>query len=517
MLRHANLRAFAYCTLAIITLCTSAAGAGRGPGGVVKAPDGSAVGKQWLFVVGIDRYQNWRAWPELDCAVSDAKAVRDVLRERYHVNEVVQLYDKDATRTAIVGKLRYLARNTAATDSVLIYYAGHGNLDDLENIGFWVPVEGTREPTTWIGSDRVKRYVGGMKAKHVLLISDSCFAGDFFRERSGIPDITEAYYKRAYALPSRQAMTSGGLEPVADAACKGRSPFAYWLIYTLENNQKPYLVPNTLFDRLKEGVAANSNQTPRVGYLHGAQHAGGEFVFFLKQQGTPPPPPKADLSKWRREQEELKRLKAEAERRKRMNAAIEALDIAKQYDQADYVDTKRKAEKWSDYLRDFGSTGHEVSYARERQRHWQHYRPAVRVPTASTPTGKTWTNPKDGSEMVSVRGGTFKMGEGSDAHAVSVGSFHIGKHEVTNKQFKKFVDANPQWSKSRIDSKYHNGAYLDHWEGDTYPSDKPDHPVVCVSWFAAKAYCEWAGGRLPTEAEWEYACRGRSMGKGVAH
>ena len=127
---------------------------------------------------------------------------------------------------------------------------------------------------------------------------------------------------------------------------------------------------------------------------------------------------------------------------------------------------------------------------------------------AARPSGKTWTNPKDGSEMVLVPAGSFKMGEGDEAHDVSLDSFYIGKYEVTNRQFKNFVDANPQWRKGRVDSKYARGPYLNDWEGDTYPSDKADHPVVCVSWFAAKAYCEWAGGRLPTEAEWEKAARG---------
>jgi len=115
--------------------------------------------------------------------------------------------------------------------------------------------------------------------------------------------------------------------------------------------------------------------------------------------------------------------------------------------------------------------------------------------------------------MIQVPAGTFRMGEGSDAHDVRVEAFYIGKYEVTNRQFSKFLEANPQWRKDRIDSKYHDGDYLKHWTGDTYPADKADHPVVYVSWFAAKAYCEWAGGRLPTEAEWEYACRGGSTTK----
>ena len=123
---------------------------------------------------------------------------------------------------------------------------------------------------------------------------------------------------------------------------------------------------------------------------------------------------------------------------------------------------------------------------------------------------QTW---KDGSEMVLVPAGAFKMGDASQAHDVQVAGFYIGKCEVTNRQFKKFLLANRQWRKDRIDRKYHDGDYLKDWEGDTYTPDKADHPVVYVSWFAAKAYCEWAGGRLPTEAEWEYACRAGSTTK----
>lgn len=272
------------CVLLCGFAASPGAGADRGFAGTVTAPDGTRPGKQWLLVIGIDEYQNWRVWPELDCAVSDAKGVRDVLKDRYHINRVEELFDGDATRTGIYGKLRWLGRNTKPNDSLMIYYAGHGKLDDFERIGFWVPVDGTLDATTWLGSDRVRRAVANMPAKHVLLISDSCFGGDFFREGTGIPRIDEAYYRRAYAKRSRQAMTSGGVEPVADAALRGHSPFAYWLIDALKTNMQRYLVPNKLFEEIKVGVARNSNQTPRVGYLHGAQDAGGEFMFFLKLQ-----------------------------------------------------------------------------------------------------------------------------------------------------------------------------------------------------------------------------------------
>ena len=133
--------------------------------------------------------------------------------------------------------------------------------------------------------------------------------------------------------------------------------------------------------------------------------------------------------------------------------------------------------------------------------------------------------PSDG--MVLIPAGEFDMGSNDPeakgdeqpVHRVYVDAFYMDRTEVTNAQFKEFLLENPQWhnklivTKADLFSTPSDGNYLFTWSGNNYPQGKADYPVRYVSWTAARAYANWAGKRLPTEAEWEYAARGGLKGK----
>jgi len=155
--------------------------------------------------------------------------------------------------------------------------------------------------------------------------------------------------------------------------------------------------------------------------------------------------------------------------------------------------------------------------------------PRTAVPTMVPVAVETQTRPQDGMVMVCVPAGEFLMGSAARAsgananekpqHTVYLDTFWIDRTEVTVAQFRAFVQSSGYqtsaekqgwayaWVESAKEWQKVNGADWQHPFGPGSSAEE-DHPVVQVSWVDAMAYCEWAGGSLPTEAQWEKAARG---------
>jgi formylglycine-generating enzyme len=114
--------------------------------------------------------------------------------------------------------------------------------------------------------------------------------------------------------------------------------------------------------------------------------------------------------------------------------------------------------------------------------------------------------------MANITAGEYRpLYLSSDSPVVSVSSFRLDKHPVTNREFQRFVEDNPKWQRDAIPSLFAENAYLSHWANTSNQyepnSTDLDKPVVFVSWYAAQTYCQAQQKRLPTVAEWEYVAQ----------
>ncbi|MCW8857962.1 MAG: formylglycine-generating enzyme family protein [Kangiella sp.] len=111
----------------------------------------------------------------------------------------------------------------------------------------------------------------------------------------------------------------------------------------------------------------------------------------------------------------------------------------------------------------------------------------------------------DGMEL--VEGGQYRpLYMSKDSPIQVVDDFYLDRHPVTNQDFQTFINDNPGWAKNQAPKVFVEEHYLQHWQSDTdYPKEVSSSPVTNVSWFAADAYCQAQGKRLPRVSEWELA------------
>jgi formylglycine-generating enzyme required for sulfatase activity len=488
--------------------------------------------------------------PRLNYAVADAQAVAAALPDLGFPRQNVRvLLDGEATRARIESVLYREFTKIGADDRLLVYFAGHGETLPVRGgeEGYFLPVDADRAalPATAILMEDMKRIGKRVRAKHVLFVMDACFSG-FSLTRDLTPrSTTDAYLASAMKEPVVQVLTAGrkGERAIEEG---GHGLFTRRFLDGLRGLADPdgrgIITAGQLGAWLEPRVTRDSDgrMHPQSGRLDGE----GQFVF-LRPGATLaalPPVPPGPLQGREEIRQEFGSLS--------VSARVAGVDV---WIGDQKIWTSRPGASWLVPNLPMGT--HRVVGRKDGHREWErevrvaaNQRQEVMIDIEPLGPQKV-VKGDDGADMVLVPAGEFWMGstraevdrateeckkagvaEGTckdwterelPRHRVTLDAFYIDSYEVTNALFERFVRAashrttaeSEGWGRAwkEKDGKWQwikvDGAT---WRAPNGPgtSAGSDHPVVQVSWLDASAYCQWAGKRLPTEAEWEKAARG---------
>jgi hypothetical protein len=265
---------------------------GSNVGGAAVLPPGVKLGNYHALVIGNNSYQS-AAYPALQSAVNDATAVAQLLRERYGYKTNLLL---NASRFQLLSALNEAREALGPGDNLLVYYAGHGEIDADGKQGYWIPVDAQPGMSnTWVSNTSISEILETMKAQHVLVVADSCYSGAMTRSALPVANAAMAegrwgeWVKAMAAGRSRTALTSGGVQPVPDTGSGKHSYFARAFLNTLEDNNR-LLEAQQLFREVTTSLAlaavnAPVTQVPEYSPIQYAGHETGEF-FFLPKAGS---------------------------------------------------------------------------------------------------------------------------------------------------------------------------------------------------------------------------------------
>jgi hypothetical protein len=231
----------------------------------------------YALLISVGEYEDTDI-TDLEHPIKDGLKLKEVLTKKYTFSPKNIEWLQNPTREEMIIAFDNLGKMLTKDDNLLIFFAGHGYWDKNLEVGYWLPSDSRKSnPANWFANSTIRDYVGGIKAKHVLLISDACFSGGILKTRNPFSDASPGVIK-LYNLASRKAMTSGTLNEVPD-----ESVFMKYLTRQLEQNDENFLTSEQLFTTIKPAVLNNSETIPQYGTIQSAGDEGGDFIFILKQ------------------------------------------------------------------------------------------------------------------------------------------------------------------------------------------------------------------------------------------
>jgi hypothetical protein len=240
-------------------------------------------GSYHAIIVGNNRYSDMS---DLRTAETDAKVIDAILRKKYGFSTQLLL---NATKLEILTAFNNVQENLTNKDNLIVYYAGHGQIDPEGDRGFWLPVDAeVNNSEHWISNAVVTNYLDSIPAKQIMVIADSCFSGTL--TKASIPrmqtDMPANLRAKWLALMSkrkvRTVLSSGGVKPVYDGI-EDHSLFAKAFINQLSGNQG-VLEGHRLYTDIRQEVqlsaaALGVEQVPQYAAIKHAGHEAGEFLF----------------------------------------------------------------------------------------------------------------------------------------------------------------------------------------------------------------------------------------------
>ncbi len=250
-------------------------------------------GRFYALIIG---NQDYLHLDDLQSPLRDAQRLKEVLEQDYGFKTLVL---RNAYEKTILNSLNNFYSQITEKDNLLIFYAGHGEMSDQgmsqKQRGYWLPVDAhSNSISNWINNAVISDHLDRIKARSVMVIADSCYAGGLGSEKSSfLFGISRPNWWNDNSLKSdlqrraRVVISSGGERPVLDGNKNFHSIFTSALIDVLEKNNNP-IRDSELFSRIAVDVRVRSEklgalQRPEMKPIREAGHEGGSFYFIPKQ------------------------------------------------------------------------------------------------------------------------------------------------------------------------------------------------------------------------------------------
>ena len=241
-------------------------------------------GRFYALVIG---NQDYAHLPALKTSVNDARAVEEILRKRYGYKTTLLI---NANRHQVMTAFNDLRELLTENDNLLIYYAGHGEIDKSDQSAYWLPTDAATDNTAnWLSSHSITQFLNIIVAKHILVVADSCYSGAMTQSSiAALPgqmaeEKREKWLQFMVKRKARTVMTSGGVKPVLDSGGGQHSVFAKAFLNVLQRNHglmEDYELFRAVSGDVKESASSvGFQQLPQYSAMLHAGHEGSPFFF----------------------------------------------------------------------------------------------------------------------------------------------------------------------------------------------------------------------------------------------